>query len=366
MASPTRTLGVALAAASALFFAMQGLAVSFAAARGVTIWQIASIVGGGRCVLAFALTCTRSNWRRHAVCVGRDGWFVALFAVCQGLAALQVLTEFTALSILPVGESTAIAFSAPIWSALIARLCLREQLAPTHGVAAIGVVVGVALIALNGNESPAPSIAHDARTHVGGLACAVLTAIAIGGETVALRAVSAAEVPAVVCTAWSGLGIFFTAALVATARAEPILPQFSSSTTTWLMLTAGATMSTVAQTLLAAALQMLEAGPVTVLSALEVFFAFFGQVLVMHAPVRVRALAGAILICVSVLVISLHTAVSADAGRHKSPLSHRHMAVGTRPAEGTSDHGAAGTQRTISTAAVRQDGSTKSPLLVKP
>ena len=276
-------------AASALFFSVMALCVKLASRGEVPTMQI---------VFARSLVMTGITYgmlrRAGTSALGTNRWLLLSRGVI-GVSALSLF--YFAIGRLPLGDATAIFYIAPVWTALSAVFILRER---TARLVVAGMVVSLVGVALTAKPT---FLFGDGLASLDGVAVlAALAASVLSGVVYTIvRKLRETDGPLVIIFYLSWVGVLgplpFASPLIGEAWVWP-----SGWTWAWLL---GAGLATqVGQIALTKGLHLEKAGRATTVGYLQVAFAFVWGVLVFGTVPDALSLAGAVLICASVLLVA--------------------------------------------------------------
>ena len=169
--------GIALRLLTALLLAVMFALVKLAASRGVNLIESLFYRQIGSALCAIGLVSAGPGFaslrtRRVGAHVGR---------MALGVTAMAL--NFLAMIMLPLAEATAIGFTVPIFSAVLAALLLGEQTGPWRWGAVAAGFVGVLLIVQPGSGG----------VELGGAAVALVAALLTASVTVVIRRLGATE-----------------------------------------------------------------------------------------------------------------------------------------------------------------------------
>lgn len=305
----TRLVGGAFIVASALCVSIHSCAVRLVSEDGFSTPCITFWVGVVRLTIALTIVPFRSQWRPTVFCTGHAARFVALVAFRQlvGVAALGSL--YAAFARMPLGEATALCYTAPIWTNLLARLFLHEPLTHVNLGAAILACGGVGLLAVSTSSSHATAdddasgqSDEQQQQHSLGTALALVGAALTAGVMVSTRAIGN-RLPAVVSSGWYGFSLIATSLPWMAALGLEVAPR-AAHARSWATILCSASVSFGAQVLLIMGLQRLEAGPGNVLATLEIVFSFTWQVTILGTASPPLAILGTAVIIVCAAAVS--------------------------------------------------------------
>ena len=170
-------LGIALRLLTALLLALMFALVKLASTRGVTLVETLFYRQCGSALCALALVAAGAGFgslrtRRVGAHVGR---------MALGLVAMAL--NFLAMILLPLAEATAIGFTVPIFSTMLAAILLGEPTGKWRWGAVGAGFVGVLLIVQPGRGEVA----------VDGAAVALIAALLTASVTIVIRKLGATE-----------------------------------------------------------------------------------------------------------------------------------------------------------------------------
>ena len=179
-------VGLLLVACSALLNSAQNTMVQLAQNNGVSSLRLASM----RALVQGFLLASYVLLRGEAFLPRRE---LRFWATCRGVGgALAFVMLFKAVSILPLGDATALFSSYPMFAVVVARIWLGEPISGTVTLATAFSVVGCTLIAqpsfLFGGSSvvSSPDTSWSNSKELG-IACALGTAVCMGVVMVLIR-----------------------------------------------------------------------------------------------------------------------------------------------------------------------------------
>jgi uncharacterized membrane protein len=117
---------------------------------------------------------------------------------------------------------------------------------------------------------------------------------------------------------WYGFALWLGAALVGLGQAEPHLPP-GISASLWALMLVSSALSFLGQMLMTIALQRLEAGPVQVLSTLEIVWSFIWQITFLHTSPSARSALGALTIISCAALVAVQKMVASRAAAAPVP-----------------------------------------------
>jgi len=175
--APRPLAGVALRLLTAVLLALMFALVKLAASRGVNLVETLFYRQIGSAVCAMALVAGSAGL--GSLRTKRVGAHV--FRMLLGMSAMAL--NFLAMILLPLADATAIGFSVPIFSTMLAALVLGEPTGHWRWGAVIGGFAGVLLIV-----QPGGSVMP-----LGGASVAVAGALLTAGVTITIRRLGATE-----------------------------------------------------------------------------------------------------------------------------------------------------------------------------
>ncbi len=279
--TPRSTNGVLEMVLSALFFSVMSLLVKLVGER-ISTAQIVLARSLVSLVLSWwLLKRLKIDWRgnRPPLLILR-GFF--------GLGGL--LCYFSAISQLTLSDVTVLHYTNPIFTALIAALCLGEKITRRHGIALFICVFGVVLVArpsiLFGSENSLP---------VDGVAIALLGAVLAAAAYVTVRKLGKSEHPLVVV-------LYFPLVSVPLVLPIALLDWVMPTPQEWLLLLGVGLTTQFAQVFMTRGLHKLPAGRATAIGYLQIVFATGWGWLVYQSFPDAIGIAGALLIVGGVLL----------------------------------------------------------------
>lgn len=241
----------------------------------------------------------------------------------RGLLALRGLLGFVALSgfywsvtHLPLADATVIQYSNPVFTALLAAAVLGERLRRIEVLALVVSLSGVVLLA-----QPTFLFGGDARLPGIGVAVAIATAVLSAGAYVTVRRLKDSDDPLVVVF-WFPLVAVPGTLLTMFAPMAMGLPNPGYRWpvgTEWLLLLAVGITTQIAQVAMTRGLHLERAGRATMVSYLQIVFAFVWGALFFGEVVSPFALAGAALVVSGTITVA----------RRRQPAPHGSNASGS-------------------------------------
>jgi len=278
------TTGLRAIAASAFFFSVMSLLVKLAAEEGIPSMQIVLV----RCAVMTA--CSLALLRHVGVSPLGRGRATLLLRGTVGATALSLL--FFALGRLPLGDATAIHYTAPLWTTLGAGFFLNERIGKAISAGIVLSLAGVVLVAK-------PSVLFGgASLEAWGVAAAVVGSLLSGISHVLVRKLRKTDHPVVVVLWLSWVGVALALPFVAVEGwAAP-------TAYGWALLIGTGLTTQVAQVLMTRGFHEVEAGRASAVGYLQVVFAFGWSALVFGVLPDMWTLAGAALIVASTVLIA--------------------------------------------------------------
>lgn len=297
MSNPTWggvSLGLRYMLASAFFFSMMSVLVKFA---GRTMHSQQIVLA--RAVVALVLSYAAI--RKLGISPWGDVEVRKLLIIRGVLGFVGLTCFFYAITHLPLGDSTVIQYTNPIFTALIAGIFLKERLRRIELLGAMGSIVGVALIArpsfIFGVQSLNPYA-------VGAALCgAVVSAFAY----TTVRALSGRA---------HAMVVVFYFPLIATPLAIPTAwPVLSwPSPLEWLLLLGVGVLTQIAQVFMTRGLHLEKAGRAMSVTYSQIVFAFVWGMLFFNEIPSVLSIVGAVIIMTCSTIIMRQ--------RSKEPAKH--------------------------------------------
>ena len=282
-------VGLRYMAGSALFFSVMSMLVKVASERGLPAMEIVLV----RCAVMTVLTALLARGAGASL-AGNDRR--TLFG--RGFVGAAALSLFyLALGRLPLGDATALHYTAPMWTAALAAPVLGERpgrsLLAALALSGAGVVL-VTRPALVFGGAPLDTL---------GVAAALAGAILSGLAYVSVRKLRATDHPLTVVFWLSWVGVLIALPFAIAGWVTP-------SSMDWLLLIGVGLTTQVAQVFMTRGLHLETAGRAVAVGYLQVVFAFlWGWVVFSDTPVA-TGLAGAALVVVSTLLVARGKRVS--------------------------------------------------------
>ncbi len=291
-ASGSRTIGglspgIRYMIAGAFFFSLMSLAVKLVGQR-IPSQQIVLVRGLLNVGFTYAML---------------RGAGVYLWGSRPRVLALRGLLGFAALSCfyygiihLPLADATVLQYTNPVWTGLLAAWLLGERMKPVEGAMVVASLVGVVMIA-----RPAFLFGAEAQSlDLTAVAVALTGAMFSAAAYVTVRQLGRTEHPLVIVFYFTLVTV--PAALPGVWLAGPVLPTGGE----WIALLAVAITAQAGQVYLTRGLQLEPAGRATAVGYLQIVFAaMWGAAFFAEIP-DAWAIAGALLILVSTLVLARH------------------------------------------------------------
>lgn len=278
--------------------APRGLAFMLAAAGGFALMSVLVKLGGrtmpaAQLVLARALVTLVLGFLSVKQ-AGLSPWGNnKRLLFLRGLAGTTALCAFYyAITVLPLGDATAIQYTNPVLTAILGALLLGESIRRADVVGALASIAGVILIA-----RPSFLFPTGAPLPAAGLAAATFGAVISATAYVAVRALRKTDAPIVVVF-WFPL--VATPIVLPWALAEWVTPSLAE----WGILLAIGVVTHAAQVCMTHGIHLLPAGRATSVGYVQVVLAFTIGVLAFHEIPTVWNLSGAALIIAGTLISS--------------------------------------------------------------
>ena len=221
-----------------------------------------------------------------------------LLLVLRGVGAMSIITALFAVKYIPVGEATAIFFSAPLFTLIFGKIFLNEVFGKYELLMLILTLGGV--VAVVNPLNFINDIAHTSvENQVIGCSIAILTAVLMAVAAVVLRKLK--HVPFIVLVFWGAVSIGILSILLIFALDDYSLPVSKED----YMITLGAAITgCIANFLFTLAVRFASAGSVLIVKSSEVIFAAVYQMFLFSDPLTTSEVVGAILICTSVILLN--------------------------------------------------------------
>ncbi|GBN09033.1 Solute carrier family 35 member G1 [Araneus ventricosus] len=216
------------------------------------------------------------------------------------LGGLNIFLNFIAFRYLGLGEASVIIFSAPVFVTIFARIFFKEPCNLLQSITVILTVIGILFTAKLPSRLSEASIVYS-REKIYGLLAATISLFCISTLTLLTRKVRPVH-PSILTFHFSWVGILEIAILTAVFGNFQLL-QCGIQSIYILMF---ALLSYTGLTLFVMAIQCEYAGPVvTMRAAMEIGLAFLWQIFIFHDLPDTYGIIGAVLVVVSVILISL-------------------------------------------------------------
>ena len=215
--------------------------------------------------------------------------------------------SYYALDYISLTDSSAIVFSAPVFTLIVACVMLKEPCGVFQVVSVIVTLIGVFLIARPSFLFPEDSIADvfSVEDRIIGLIFSILTCVFIAYTYICLRKLQKTPTNAVI----SFFSIFCVCAgsitmnIYSFCSGKPInLPQ---STFAWLMVFVNGVCGSLAQATLVLSLKLEEAGLVSLLRTFDIVIAFFYQAVFLDQPIYWTSIVGSVIVCTGCVAVGL-------------------------------------------------------------
>ncbi|ORX93568.1 hypothetical protein K493DRAFT_315937 [Basidiobolus meristosporus CBS 931.73] len=226
------------------------------------------------------------------------GLIIRGFAGAFGLALFYV-----AVANLPLADATVLFFMGPIFTAILARLVLKESFGPFDQLASFTSLFGVGLIAKPEfifGENTSHEI--DPQQRLIGVVAALLGAVMSAIAYVTVRKMGRGVPPLVHVVYFGAVSTVFS--LFGTLTFEK--PSMPVNSTQWVYLAMVGLTAFAGQVMLTKGLQLSPAGPGTLMRNFDVVFAFVFGILIFHETPDRFTIGGAILIIGSTVAMGLH------------------------------------------------------------
>ncbi|RWS12051.1 solute carrier family 35 member G1-like protein [Dinothrombium tinctorium] len=211
----------------------------------------------------------------------------------------SVAFSYMALRYIPLGDSSAITFSSPVFVAVIARIFLKEPIGFFHVITMCATIGGVILI-----DRPTFLFGSEAALHETDRLIGTLLALggAIGGASafVSIRKLQKTSSPVVIF--WFSLYVIVVGMIILVILDSLTMP-LGLETYMWLLLMG--LCGTFGQLCLTIAFKLEEAGPVSLARTIDIVVAFIYQVAILNETVVWTSLLGAIIVLSSVVVTAI-------------------------------------------------------------
>mmetsp|Transcript_3416 Transcript_3416/g.6291 ORF Transcript_3416/g.6291 Transcript_3416/m.6291 type:complete len:407 (+) Transcript_3416:240-1460(+) len=266
--------GLLLLLLSAVLYSVAGVLVKLAANKGLSSSELVLLRAIFQATIVVTCMClykTDNGVRLIRQPFGNDARVIKIVIVRGIVGGLGFCLYFYTISVLPLGDATALISLKPVPAIFLGRIWLGEPITPLHVVVTITSVVGSILIAqpsfLFASQHASASIGHV--TGLLGACCAagVVTLIrkagSIGAHTLQLL------------FSWAFFGILFsTISLVYTSF------QLPSSTTSWIYVVGMSVIGSMAHFLLNYAGQLAPASLSSVVRSSDLMFAYIWEIFI--------------------------------------------------------------------------------------
>ncbi|KAK9765444.1 hypothetical protein K7432_006227 [Basidiobolus ranarum] len=226
------------------------------------------------------------------------GLLIRGFAGSIGLAFFYI-----AVTALPLADATVLFFINPIFTAILARIVLKESFGVLDMVASFSSLLGVGLVAKPEfifGEDPTKNI--DTQTRLMGVVAALIGASMSAIAYITVRKMGRGVPPLVHVVYFGAVSTIFS--LFGTFIFEK--PSLPDNSTQWMYLMMIGLTAFAGQVMLTKGLQLSPAGPGTLMRNLDVIFAFTFGVFIFHETPNRFTILGAVLIIGSTIVVGLH------------------------------------------------------------
>ncbi|CAG9464678.1 unnamed protein product [Pedinophyceae sp. YPF-701] len=317
--------GIACSAGSAVSYSLLGLLVKLLAQHRVPVAQALLV----RCLLGIVLAggSMSLDGLKPRQWFGPPSLRRAIAArTCAGILGMSAY--FYGIALLPLADSTALSFTSPIWTAVFARVFLKEPWTRLQSVGTLTSFLGTLAIAkpsilveVFGRLTGAPvvvaaPVAGDGMRRLLGVCVALLGAVCTGASWTIVRMVGKAGCHALVpvfSLAACAAPCFVVVLAITRAMRMPSLVDVAG-------LVLVGFVSFVSQTLLARALQIEKAGLTTAVGYVRVIFSLSLGALFLGEALTLSSLTGICLILASAYALVIdRRGREADERRHPPP-----------------------------------------------
>ena len=199
---------------------------------------------------------------------------------------------------IPVGEATAIFFSAPIFTVIFAKIFLNEPYGKYETFALILSLGGVITVINPVKIIKAAQEDTSLTDHIIGCSLALSSAVIMAGSTVVIR--KQRHIHFSVLAFWFGVAMCLLS-VVLMISFQSFIPIAFPDTPEEIGICVGAGVSgAIANIFFAIALRFGDAGKVIIAKSTEVIFAAVYQVLLFDQPITITMAVGTVFICVSI------------------------------------------------------------------
>ena len=230
--------------------------------------------------------------------------------IVQGfLGGLMIIMSFGCVSLMPLGDASTLLFSSPIFTMILACLCLNHGLVPIRVLFIILLMTGTILVVqppfIFGEET-----SNSTEYYIGAI-LGISTAFVDGLVNISINFCT--EINPLVLLWWSGIGGLFVSLVAFTFDSKA---RILTTTVTmisygdWMAYVGMAIIGLLAYFCMTKSLQMIDPTVVSFIRSLEIVLAFLVQILVMNQIPNYLAVIGALLVLVSVGSIAIQDFLS--------------------------------------------------------
>ena len=220
---------------------------------------------------------------------------------------LCFVLSYYALDYISLTDSSAIVFSAPVVTLIVACVVLKEPCGVFQIVSVIVTMIGVFLIARPSFLFPEDSIVDvfSVEDRITGVILSVLTCVFLAYTYISIRKLKRTPTNAVIAF-FSIFCVFagsITINIFSFCTGKPTaLPQ---STFAWLMVLVNGLCGSLAQATLVLSLKLEEAGLVSLLRTFDIVIAFFYQAVFLDQPIYWTSIVGTVIVCTGCVAVGL-------------------------------------------------------------
>ena len=225
--------------------------------------------------------------------------------IVQGfLGGLMIIMSFGCVRLMPLGDASTLLFSSPIFTMILACLCLNHKLVPIRVLFITILMIGTILVVqppfIFGEET-----SNSTEYYIGAI-LGISTAFVDGLVNISINFCT--EINPLVLLWWSGIGGLFVSLMAFTFDTKARILTASISIISygdWSAYFIMAIIGLLAYFCMTKSLQMIDPTVVSFIRSLEIVLAFLVQILIMNQIPNYLAVIGAVLVLVSVGSIAI-------------------------------------------------------------
>ncbi|XP_074594850.1 solute carrier family 35 member G1-like [Brevipalpus obovatus] len=285
-------IGVVFAATAAVLFATGSLCVKL-----ITSIDPVEVVLFRSLFQSIIYTAIVASYRESLKIPSGERFSLVARCVCGFLTAC---CSYYSIRMISLGDASTIAFSSPVFVSIFACMCLRESCGPIQLITALLTVLGVVLICkppfIFGGDSAEFNI-----NWVLGVVIALFGSLTRAVNVICLRQMKLT--PSSVVIFYFSLSGVLQSLIVLLVMQDL---KFPNNVNDILLLLGVGTFTSLGQYFQTVALKIEEAGPVSMARTLDIVMSFVYQITLLNNPAEWTDLAGAGVVCGSVIIVGLH------------------------------------------------------------